>query len=155
MFGKMKFVVGLLAVTLLFVYACASKQGAGYVFPPVHPEELEPGRPMCSDCHDGNDRIVYARFNHTATFTDNHRQLAYQYEQACDMCHQPRFCNECHGVRVEEKPSDRDGTSTYRRTPHRGDYLARHRIDGRVDPTSCFRCHGNPKTAQTCAPCHG
>ncbi len=155
MFGKMKFVVGLLFLTLLFVYACASKQGSGYVFPSIHPEELEPGRPVCSDCHDESDRIVYSRFNHTVTFADNHRLLAYQYEQACSMCHQQRFCDDCHGVRLEEKPSDRNRTSTFRRTPHRGDYLARHRIDGRVDPTSCFRCHGNPKTAETCAPCHG
>jgi hypothetical protein len=71
------------------------------------------------------------------------------------MCHQQQFCDECHGVRVEEKPSAKNKTSTFRRTPHRGDYLSRHRIDGRVDPTSCFRCHGNPKTAETCAPCHG
>jgi hypothetical protein len=155
MFGKMRFVFGLLFLTLLFVYACASKQGSGYVFPSIHPEELEPGRPVCSDCHDESDRIIYSRFNHTVTFADNHRLLAYQYEQACNMCHQQRFCDDCHGVRLEEKPSDRNRTSTFRRTPHRGDYLARHRIDGRVDPTSCFRCHGNPKTAETCAPCHG
>ena len=155
MFGKMKFVVGLLFLTLLLLYACAAKQGSGYVFPSVHPEELEPGRPICSDCHEESDRIVYARFNHTATFTENHRFLAYQYEQACNMCHQQQFCDDCHGVRVDEKPSEKNRTSTFRRTPHRGDYLARHRIDGRVDPTSCFRCHGNPKTAETCAPCHG
>ena len=155
MFGKMKFVVGLLFLTLLLLYACAAKQGSGYVFPSVHPEELEPGRPICSDCHDESDRIVYSRFNHTVTFADNHRLLAYQYEQACNMCHQQRFCDDCHGVRLEEKPSDRNRTSTFRRTPHRGDYIARHRIDGRVDPTSCYRCHGNPRTAETCAPCHG
>jgi hypothetical protein len=27
--------------------------------------------------------------------------------------------------------------------PHRGDYLGQHPIDGRVDPGSCVRCHGN------------
>ena len=155
MLEKMKFILCLLVITLLFIYACAAKQNAGYVFPAVHPEELEPGRPMCSDCHEDNDRIVFARFNHTATFADNHPQLAYQYEQACNMCHQQRFCDDCHGVRMEEKPSEKDPTSTYRRTPHRGDYLSRHRIDGRIDPTSCYRCHGNPKTAEACVSCHG
>jgi hypothetical protein len=70
------------------------------------------------------------------------------------MCHQTSFCNDCHATRVELKPSERHKTETYRRMPHRGNYLARHRIDGRVDPTSCFRCHGNPKTARTCSPCH-
>jgi hypothetical protein len=154
MFGKMKFVIGLF-LSLIFLYACASMQEAGYAFPSVHPEKLEAGRPTCSTCHEENGRIVFSRFNHTATFTDNHRQLAYQYEQVCAMCHQQRFCNDCHGVRMEEKPSDKDRTSVYRRTPHRGDYLVRHRIDGRVDPTSCFRCHGNPKTAEKCKECHG
>jgi len=27
--------------------------------------------------------------------------------------------------------------------PHRGDYTVTHRIDGRLDPGSCYRCHGN------------
>ena len=26
---------------------------------------------------------------------------------------------------------------------HRGDYIVLHQIDGRLDPGSCFRCHGN------------
>jgi hypothetical protein len=38
--------------------------------------------------------------------------------------------------------------------PHRGDYVTRHRIDGRIDPTACFRCHGSPKRAKLCASCH-
>ena len=156
MSGKMKLIVGLIFFALVAVYACASKQGPTYVFPSAHPEwQEEKGRPICTDCHEENGRIVFSRFNHTVTFTDNHRQLAYQYSQVCSMCHQQRFCDDCHGVWVEQKPSDKDSTSTYRRTPHRGDYLSRHRIDGRLDPTSCFRCHGNPKTAETCAPCHG
>jgi hypothetical protein len=32
--------------------------------------------------------------------------------------------------------------------------LTRHRIDGRINPTKCFRCHGAPKTARSCTPCH-
>jgi hypothetical protein len=71
------------------------------------------------------------------------------------MCHKQSACDECHGVWVELKPSLKDQTSNYRRMPHRGDYLSRHAIDGRINPASCYRCHGNPETARTCRPCHG
>ena len=55
----------------------------------------------------------------------------------------------------ELKPSLRNQSDTFRRMPHRGDFLTRHRIEGKIDPTSCFRCHGNPRASQVCAPCHG
>jgi hypothetical protein len=71
------------------------------------------------------------------------------------MCHQQSFCNDCHATYVELKPSIKNQDATYRRSPHRGDWLSRHRIEGSLDPTSCIRCHRNPKTATTCAPCHG
>jgi hypothetical protein len=86
---------------------------------------------------------------------DNHRVPARQRPEICSMCHQQNFCNNCHGVTTELKPSERNQDKTFRRTPHRGDYLSRHRIDGRIDPTSCFRCHGNPKKSKTCVRCHG
>ena len=95
------------------------------------------------------------RYVHTADFGKSHRPEATQGEAVCAMCHQTSFCNDCHATRVELKPSLKNQTETYRSMPHRGDYLSRHRIDGRVDPTSCFRCHGNPKSARTCANCHG
>jgi hypothetical protein len=28
-------------------------------------------------------------------------------------------------------------------------------MDGRINPISCFRCHGNPKSSRTCIRCHG
>lgn len=148
---KKGFIVTLLILTLA---ACATT----YQLPVQHPAEAELSKrlPICTDCHDAQDEnIVYDRFSHTLTWADNHRFAAYQQEQVCSMCHQQSFCNDCHGVRVELKPSTRNPDQTYRRMPHRGDFLSRHRIEGRMNPTSCFRCHGNPKTAQTCAPCHG
>lgn len=139
---------------LVLLAACATLQ-SGYKLPLRHPEALPPGRPVCTECHEGkSEAFNYERFNHTLLFMENHRQLSYQEERACNMCHATSFCNDCHATRVELKPSDRDRTGNYRRMPHRGDYLTRHRIDARIDPTSCFRCHGNPKAARTCAPCH-
>jgi hypothetical protein len=111
---------------------------------------------MCTECHEPRTEYVdYERLNHHPYFADNHRQEAYQQERLCAMCHQTSFCNDCHATRVELKPSIKNQTETYRRLPHRGDYITRHRIDGGIDPTSCFRCHGNPKTAISCARCHG
>ena len=145
----------LLVFTLGFLAACASLK-SGFVPPAQHPMEVGPGSPTCTECHDASSEDVnFQRYNHTPYFVDNHRPEAYQNAQLCSMCHQTSFCNDCHATRIELKPSIKDQTGTYRRMPHRGDYLSRHRMDGRTDPTSCFRCHGNPKTARTCASCHG
>jgi len=146
--------LGALACTLSLV-ACTALRG-GHALPDQHPEALGKGRPVCTECHEADDKNVpYADFNHTPDWVDAHRQRAYQHEPVCGLCHQTSFCNDCHVTRNELKPSLRRQTDTYRRMPHRGDYLSRHRIDARLDPTACFRCHGNPKSARTCAPCHG
>jgi len=141
---------------LLLLAACATLKGK-YEVPVQHPEKLAAGkRPVCTECHEtSGGQIPYARFNHTVYFADSHRQEAYQSERLCAMCHQTSFCNDCHATRVELKPSLKEQTDTFRRLPHRGDYLSRHMIDGQVDPTSCFRCHGNPKTTLSCRQCHG
>ena len=145
----------LLAV-LLLVAACAGLQSR-YTLPARHPgaAELTVSPKVCTDCHERGQELAYERYVHTADFGKNHRPEATQGEAVCAMCHQTSFCNDCHATRVELKPSLKNQSETYRSSPHRGDYLSRHRIDGRVDPTSCFRCHGNPKSAQTCARCHG
>jgi hypothetical protein len=145
-----------LSLAGLLLFACTSAEKR-YTLPDQHPEEIaSKGRPNCLDCHERDDGvIVYADFVHTPDFTKLHRFQAYQNPKVCAMCHQQSFCNECHVTRVELKPSILRQTDTYRRLPHRGDYLSRHRIDGRLDPTSCFRCHGNPKSSKNCNPCHG
>ena len=155
---KRKMLVTLMTTALMgLVAACATlDSGRSLLF--THPSAADLGAPpkTCSSCHEGKtEPIPFARFDHTPFFADNHRHEAAQYEQTCRGCHQVSFCNDCHATRVELKPSDKNPTDTDRRMPHRGDYLSRHRIDGRLDPMSCFRCHGNPKTARTCASCHG
>lgn len=140
---------------LALLCACASLRGREPL-PTAHPMELEKGRPVCTECHETRGETVsFGRFNHTPYWGDNHRQEAYQNEPLCAMCHATSFCNDCHATRVELKPSIKEQGDTYRRLPHRGDYLSRHYIDGRIDPVSCFRCHGNPKAAATCRSCHG
>lgn len=121
------------------------------------PEYLGGYKPsVCTDCHDSQDQtFVWEQFNHTVYFAQQHKLQANHYEQVCTMCHQRNFCFDCHATRVELKPSQKNQSETFRKMPHRGDYLSRHRIDGRVDPTSCFRCHGNPETEKSCVKCHG
>ena len=150
------FILVMMTALLALVVACAALDGGrSQLFTHPSADDLSVKPKICSECHEGSEPIPFARFDHTPFFADNHRMEAYQYEQTCRGCHQVSFCNDCHATRVELKPSDKNPTDTDRRMPHRGDYLSRHRIDGRMDPTSCFRCHGNPKTAQTCVSCHG
>lgn len=147
----------LFLVCALALAACAVHT-EGYRIPAQHPEDSGIGKrpPICVDCHDArSEDFNWQQFDHTSYFADNHRQLASRNAQVCAMCHQSSFCNSCHATGIELRPSVKNQTDTYKRTPHRGDYLSRHRIDARVDPTSCFRCHGNPKAARNCVRCHG
>lgn len=140
--------------TLSILYACSSSTP----LPARHPADADLGRtrPLCIDCHEArSDKLAFADFNHTPLFATTHRIVASRSAQVCAMCHQQSFCNDCHATGVELKPSLKNQSDTFAGMPHRGDYQSRHRIDGKVDPTSCYRCHGNPKSARTCLPCHG
>ncbi|WP_020675253.1 hypothetical protein [Geopsychrobacter electrodiphilus] len=146
-----------LSFLLLGLAACAALD-SGRDLPLRHATEATLGLSTknCINCHDARDnKLAFGDFVHTPTWLQSHRQRAYQNEAVCSMCHQTSFCNDCHATRVELKPSLKNPTETGRQMQHRGDYLSRHRIDGRIDPTSCFRCHGNPKASQTCVSCHG
>ncbi len=158
MLKKLLLPLAAVLVTLGVLGACATMESS-YQLPVSHPSaaDLDEQPVTCTNCHDPeeNGNVPYERFVHGSFWADNHRQAAYQGERVCALCHQTSFCNDCHATNVELKPSLKNQTGTTRRMPHRGDYLSRHRIDGRVDPTSCFRCHGNPKSAKGCASCHG
>lgn len=143
------------STALLSLLACASLKKESSL-PLQHSHVFENRLPVCTNCHDTRTEDVnYEVFNHTSFFAKNHRVEAYTAMKICNICHVQKDCDECHGAGIELKPSQKNQIETYRKMPHRGDYLSRHRIDGRVDPTSCFRCHGNPRTAKTCAKCHG
>lgn len=140
---------------VVLMAACAAMQ-SGYAPPPRHPEEEGEDLRFCTDCHDTEEaEIPYEKFNHGMYFGEDHGAVAGRFGSVCAACHRESYCSDCHGVGVELKPSIKYQTENYRRMPHRGDYLARHVIDGRINPTPCYRCHGNPKSAQTCKSCHG
>ena len=67
--------------------------------------------------------------------------------------HHTISCADCHGGKTAMLPSTKLGDRPDRMSPHRGDYLTLHRIDGRVDPTSCYECHGRANNDK-CTACH-
>ena len=149
---------GVGVVLLLLLGACAGS--GGYRPPASHPvlhnADLGQRREFCIKCHGyKREPIDFERYNHTPLFAESHRLVAYQDQRVCEMCHAMSFCNDCHVSHTELRPSVKNETENYRRMQHRGEYLSRHRIDGRLDPISCYRCHGNPQSSQTCRPCHG
>lgn len=137
------------------IMACAGRKEQ-WISTSQHPAEEGENLKYCMECHDETDEnIPYRIFVHTPMFMENHRPVAIQHANICHKCHRVSFCGDCHGVRNELKPSIKNQTRTDRRMPHRGDYISRHRIDGRINPASCRRCHRNPKTLESCNPCHG
>jgi len=129
---------------LSILYACANTSSIAR----VHPEAVQ-GLPNCSECHSDS----WGALNHKAPdFMEKHGIYA-GTRQACATCHQESFCADCHAHKEEIKPSDKYKDSPERNLPHRGDYLSQHKIDGKVNPASCFRCHGRQNN-ERCITCH-
>ena len=142
-------VTALAAVLLLgaaaLLGACAGPKSTAV----VHPEKVQ-GLPVCTSCHEA-DR---AASNHDSRWMKSHGAVALREQRTCEMCHQVSSCADCHAGREEEiKPSDKRPSRFDPAIPHRGDYLTQHRVDGRLDPASCFPCHGR-KNQERCRVCH-
>ncbi len=134
----------LLPVLALILFACAHTASMAA----RHPVDV-PSMPLCSDCHSD----YRAALNHTSDFSTRHRFYASQSRQTCGVCHKESFCSDCHAHKEELKPSDKFKDSPERALPHRGDYLTQHKIDGRINPSSCFPCHGRQNN-ERCQVCH-
>ncbi len=147
-------VIGTVALALFAGCAVISKSAS---VPPKHPEDLAAWpRVDCRECHSDLSTGAlkpYASFRHSPPFVRYHGLYARQGQNLCASCHAPSFCQGCHAVREELKPNVRMGDRPDLTLPHRGDYLVQHRIDGRLDPGSCFPCHGNRNDLR-CLACH-
>ncbi|MBL0211631.1 MAG: cytochrome C [Holophagaceae bacterium] len=147
--------VAILGFGILTACALLSPQTS---FAPTHPEGVEASvRPLCSDCH-GTEAMKgglknYNSFDHTPTFVKNHRFQANQDSATCASCHAPSFCADCHGGKVSMSASVKLGDRPDRVLAHRGNYLILHRMDGKMDPGSCYKCHGRSNNDK-CATCH-
>jgi hypothetical protein len=114
-----------------------------------HPVEMTEA-PICRDCHTDWRAVM----DHTQDFAAvRHKFYAAQKRGVCDVCHVESFCADCHANKEELKPSDKYKDSPERTMPHRGDYLTQHKIDGKINPASCFPCHGRQNNAR-CKVCH-
>ena len=145
-----------LAVLLLTLAACAQMQALPSL-PASHPEALVVGQQVdCSECHDdqakGTLRAIPV-FSHTPIFVKNHRFYAATDDRLCATCHKASFCADCHTNQVEMKPSLKYGNRPDREMPHRGNFLTLHKIEGKLDPASCYRCHGRADN-ERCVACH-
>jgi len=123
--------------------------------PESHPIELVE-KPRCTECHTDDTGVALkpiSTFIHSPDWYGRHRFYASQTSHLCNACHKASFCMDCHAYKDRLKPSEKYSGSTDRWLPHRGDYLFQHRIDGKIDPTSCFRCHGRQNN-RACKRCH-
>lgn len=141
---KMMVQAFLLFTAALLLYACAHTQSMAA----RHPTEVT-SPAICSQCHTD----ARAAMDHTEDFGMRHKFYAQQNSQACGVCHQKSFCSDCHANKEELKPSDKYKDAPERMLPHRGDYLNQHKIDGRINPSSCFPCHGRQNN-ERCRVCH-
>ena len=135
----------LLILTLLatLLYACANPSIAR-----KHPEAVK-GMPDCTECHSDS----WGALNHKAVdFYAKHKFYASQ-PNLCMGCHTQSFCSDCHAHKEEIKPSDKYKDNPARALPHRGDYFSQHKIDGRINPASCVKCHGR-QSNERCKTCH-
>jgi len=127
-------------------------------FAPTHPQELGPGRPACSTCHEEGAQIEgaakpYSAFDHTAAFVKDHRFLAGRDSNVCAACHAQAFCADCHTGKTMLAPAVKLGNRPDRDMPHPANYLALHKFDAKADPTSCYKCHGRANNDK-CVLCH-
>lgn len=142
--SAMAFAAALLLTGAVLLGACAGPKSAAL----VHPEKVQ-GSPICTACHDA-DR---AASDHDSQWMKTHGAVALRDQRTCEMCHRISACADCHGNKEEIKPSDKRPSRFDAATPHRGDYLSQHRVDGRLDEASCFPCHGR-KNVGRCVTCH-
>lgn len=152
-FFPLMFFSGLLLVLLA---ACGGMKGI-QPLPETHPEELASGQQMdCAECHEDQQKgtmKAFATFGHTPSFVKNHRFYAAADDRLCSTCHKSSFCAACHTNRTEMKPSILYGYRPDREMQHRGNFMILHKIEGKLDPASCYRCHGRGNN-ERCVACH-
>ncbi len=144
-------------VGLIAILAACSRMTGLYSLSASHPEALAIGQQAdCSECHEDQQKGTmkpYAAFSHTPAFVKNHRFYADSDNRLCIVCHKGSFCNDCHTNQVEMKPSIRYADRPDRMMPHRGNFMTLHKIEGKLDPAGCYRCHGRGNN-ERCVACH-
>lgn len=142
--AKILILVSMAVLTACVLIACVTTVS----LPAKHPMEVT-GMPVCSTCHTDWRTAM----DHREDWASRHQFPAAQQKRTCELCHTQAFCADCHANKEELKPSDKYKDAPQRSMPHRGDYVNQHKIDGKLDPASCFPCHGY-KNNERCRTCH-
>ncbi len=155
-FSKPLFAI-LAAAGIISIAASCAQMKAIPGLPASHPEALAVGQQVnCAECHEDQQKgtmKAFNAFNHTRSFVKSHRYYAASDDRLCATCHKSSFCTDCHSNKVEMKPSTRFGDRPDREMQHRGNFMTMHKIEGKLDPASCYRCHGRANN-ERCVACH-
>jgi hypothetical protein len=116
-----------------------------------HAQDFAVGR--CMPCH--RDLRKYekpvAQYTHEANFLETHGKWAKQSVTTCSSCHDQTMCAQCHTATTRPMPpSIQFPEKVAAEFIHRGDWISRHAMEQRDDPTSCSKCHG----VGYCQSCH-
>lgn len=148
--------VPVIAILLFVAVANASILSQEKSLPASHPEALGERRVLCSECHEDQSKGTLRAltfYSHSQTFIKEHKMYVTGGERLCSVCHAVSFCNDCHAVKLGVKPSQKMGNRPDRELIHRGDFMTRHKIEGKIDPASCYSCHGRANN-EKCVSCH-
>jgi hypothetical protein len=124
-----------------------------------HLMRTEWDRMNCGKCHRSVSDVTgprpASRFNHGPGWLEMHGNETLGRPgsvEVCARCHDRGFCTECHDARNERRvrPEIVYPDRPDRAFIHRGDYVNRHFLEARADPSTCLRCHGTP----FCIGCH-
>jgi hypothetical protein len=105
--------------------------------------------PVCTECHDTSR----APLDHLPDFGRSHEMVASVSGDSCLLCHRRSSCAVCHANSTGMNPAERLRGRPDLDVPHRGDWVTRHRIEGKINPASCATCHARRDNGR-CRTCH-
>jgi hypothetical protein len=115
-----------------------------------HDDQFKNGQ--CSVCHVDLLRHPLkplSFFSHQGNFTAVHAPIARSTSAECTVCHQQKFCSDCHSNQPMT-PAQKSPEAVNRNLIHWGDFLTRHSIDARSNESRCQTCH----VTSFCSNCH-
>lgn len=113
---------------------------------------------QCLNCHTDLWSVglkPMSRFSHQGDFLQDHKHYAWSQTEVCAQCHAQDDCMECHADDSDELTrSMKHHGRVEAAVVHQPDYLSRHFIDARHDPSMCITCH-RPSYCESCHKAHG
>ncbi len=116
-----------------------------------HQEDLDRGD--CLKCHQDRSfakEVPKTFLRHDLSFLRRHGEAATRQSAVCAQCHSQTDCADCHDQGQPLGTAARRPDAVDRGVIHRGDFLSRHGMEARLEPTRCVTCH----TTSSCEGCH-